>query len=266
MAQKPAPETVSLGDVRARIDAIDDQILRLVAERAGLASAVAEAKRAAGETAFGLRPAREAQVLRRLIADPQAGVSAEVVIALWRQIMADSLSRQGAFHLSLWGGRALTRTLELTRIRFGAAVTIRGASRPEDAITAARTQGGVGVLALASDAPWWGRLLSEPGLNVFAALPCLRRWGPTTALAVAEIDVEPSGADETFWVTDAPQHPAAIIQYLGEIGFAAELIAEVQGMKLFTLAGFVQRDDARLKQAPGAMQGVIGAASMPFDV
>ena len=266
MAETPAPETISLGDVRARIDAIDDQILRLIAERAGLASSVAEAKRAAGETRFGLRPAREAQILRRLIGETEAGVSAEVIIALWRQIMADSLSRQGDFHVSLWGGKALTRTLELARIRFGAGVTIRAAAKPEDAIAEARKPGGVAVLALATDTPWWGRLLDEPTLNVFASLPCLRRWGPHTALAVAEIEVEPSGSDETFWVTDAPQSAAAIVEYLGEIGLAAELLSEANGLKLFTLAGFVQRNDARLLQAPGGRKGVIGAASLPFDV
>ena len=265
MADTPA-QSLTLGDVRARIDAIDDQILRLVSERAGLATSVAQAKLAAGETRFGLRSAREAQVLRRLIAETDAGVSAEVTIALWRQIMADSLARQGAFHISLWGGKALTRTLELTRIRFGAAVTVRGAARPEDAIAAARTQGGVGVLALATDTPWWRSLLDQPTLNVFASLPCLRRWGPATALAVAEIEVDPSGADETFWVTDAPQTPAAIIAYLGEIGLAAELLADVGGCRLFTLAGYVQRQDARLVRAPGQLKGVIGAASMPLDV
>jgi hypothetical protein len=160
----------------------------------------------------------------------------------------------------------LVRTVELARIRFGAAVAIRGASNPQDAIAAARTLGGVGVLALASDTPWWGRLLAEPRLNVFAALPCLRRWGPTTALAVAEVEVEPSGLDETFWVTDARETAPAVIEALGRIGFAGELIASAGGLKLFTLSGFVQREDPRLLAAPGQLKGVIGAASMPFDV
>ncbi|MDB5459935.1 MAG: Chorismate mutase, type [Caulobacteraceae bacterium] len=266
MGEKPAPETASLDDVRARIDAIDDQMLRLVAERAGLASSVAKAKRAAGEHSFGLRPAREAQILRRLLIGKDPAVSSEVVIALWRQIMADSLSRQGAFHISLWGGRNLVRTVELARLRFGAAVAIRGAARPEDAFSAARTLGGVGVLALASDTPWWGKLLAEPKLNVFASLPCLRRWGPAAALAVAQVEVEPSGRDETFWVTDAPQQSTVLIEHLGHIGFAAELLGDAGGLKLFTLAGFVQKDDERLKLAPGRLKGVIGAASMPFDV
>jgi chorismate mutase len=266
MGEAPKAETVSLDDVRARIDAIDDQVLSLIAERAGLSAQVARAKRGAGESSFGLRPAREAQLLRRLLASKAPQVSFELVIALWRQLMADSLARQGPFHITLWGGKSLVRTVELTRVRFGAAVAIRGANRPEDALNAARSLGGVGVLALASDTPWWGRLLVEPKLNVFAAVPCLRRWGPTTALAVAQVEVEPSGRDETYWVTDAPQSAPAVIEALGRIGFAGELMASAGGLKLFSLAGFVQRQDERLNSAPGELKGVIGAASSPFDV
>src|ERR1700761_2699679 len=174
MGPSPKPEAapdepLSLDAVRERIDAIDDQVLALVAERAALYASVAKAKRAKGETSFGLRPAREPQILRRLLIAKEPQVSFELVVGLWRQIMADSLARQGPFHVNLWGGKNLVKTVELARIRFGAAVAMRGASRPEDALAAAKSPGGVGVLALASDTPWWGRLLVEPKLNVFAS-------------------------------------------------------------------------------------------------
>ena len=271
MDQTPAPDAAqsappSLDEVRQRIDAIDEQVLSLVAERAALAATVAKAKRAAGETSFGLRPAREAQILRRLLIAKEPQVSFELVVSLWRQIMADSLARQGPFHVSLWGGKNPYRTIELTRIRFGAGVAVRPAARPEDALSAAKAAGGVAVLALASDTPWWGRMLAEPRLNVFAALPCLRRWGSAAALAVAEVEVEPSGRDETFWVTDSPLSAPALIDALGRIGLAGDMLANAGGLKLFALAGFVQREDARLNAAPGTLKGVIGAASLPFDV
>ena len=49
----------------------------------------------------------------------------------------------------------------------------------------------------------------QPGV-VFAALPELSAWGPTGALALAEIAVEPSGGDETYWITDEPRSADAI--------------------------------------------------------
>jgi chorismate mutase len=264
---EPTPAEVhSLDEVRKRIDAIDEQVLRLVAERASLSANVAKAKRARGETKFGLRPAREAEIMRRLLISKEPQVSFELVVGLWRQIMADSLARQGPFHISLWGGKNPYKTIELARMRFGSAVAMRPANRPEDSISAARTAGGVGILCLNSDTPWWGRLLAEPTLNVFATLPDLRRWGQPTALAIAQVEVEPSGRDETYWVTDAAQSPPAIIEILGQIGFAAEMLANAGGLKLFVLSGYVQREDERLATAPGRLKGVIGAASAPFDV
>ena len=97
-------------------------------------------------------------------------------------------------------------------------------------------------------------------------MPCLAAQGPMSALAVSEIAVEPTGADETFWVTDAGQGAVSIEEALGRDGVAARLVATGGGLKLFGLAGFYQRDDERLARAPGRLTGVIGAAALPFDV
>ncbi len=260
-------ETPSLDEVRARIDAIDAELLRLVDERAGIARIVAEAKRAAGDgDKFGLRPAREAQLVRRLLATPRKGASDALTVRLWRELISDNLARQGPFHLSVWGANDPARAVELARARFGSAPPLERAARPEDALAAAKSLGGVGVLALVPDHGWWGRLLAEPTLSVFAALPCLAAWGPLSALAVARIEVEPTGADQTFWVTDAGQSAAAIEEALSRDGVAARLVSHGGGLKLFALAGFHQRDDERLARAPGRLSGVIGAAALPFDL
>src|SRR5580698_4971304 len=98
------PKPPSLDEVRARLDAIDAELLRLVDERAGLADDVARAKRAAGDgDKFGLRPAREAMLIRRLLAKPRQGAGAALTVRLWREFISDSLSKQGAFHLTVWG-------------------------------------------------------------------------------------------------------------------------------------------------------------------
>jgi hypothetical protein len=156
--------------------------------------------------------------------------------------------------------------VELARLRFSATPGLKLVADPQQALTATKLAGGVAVLALNADNGWWGRLLAEPRLNVFAALPELTRWGPTGALAVAEVEVEPSGADETFWVTDAAAPSTTIEAALGRDGLAATLLAQAGGLKLFSLAGYVQRQDERLARAPGRLKGVIGAASLPLDV
>ncbi|TAJ69152.1 MAG: chorismate mutase [Phenylobacterium sp.] len=257
----------SLDAVRQRIDALDTELLRLVDERASLARVVAAAKEAAGDgDKFALRPAREAAILRRLIAAQRAAASPGLIVRIWREMIGDSLSVQGPFHLSVWGGRDPGRAVELARHRFGAAPPLRQAARAEDALAQARSPGGVAICALDPDSAWWGRLLAEPKLQVFAALPCLSAWGPMSALAVAAVDVEPTGDDRTFWVTDATASAATIEEALSRDGVAADLAVEAGGLKLFVLAGFYQRDDERLTRAPGRLNGVIGAAPAPLDV
>ncbi|WP_304176680.1 chorismate mutase [Phenylobacterium aquaticum] len=254
-----------LDAVRARIDAIDADLLTLVEERAGLAREVAAAKAAAGDAdKFALRPAREAALLRKLLARPLNNARPSLVVRIWRELIGDSLSRQGPFHAAVFGGKDPARAVELARNRLGAAPSLRVVARPEDALAAARTPGGVAVLAL--EGGWWGRLLAEPSLKVFAALPCLAAWGPLNALCVAAVEVEPTGQDLTYWVTDEPGSAAAIEASLSRDGVAGELIAESGGLKLFALLGYYMADDERLSRAPGRLSGVIGAAPAPLDV
>jgi chorismate mutase len=264
MAEIKAP---SLADVRERIDAIDAQLLGLIDERSALAHAVVAAKAASGEAGkFALRPGRETQVLRQLLAKPRKAATAGLIVRIWRELISESLALQGPFHLAVWGGRDPARAVELARLRFGAAPPLTEVARPEDALAQARRPGGVAVAALTPDSAWWGRLLAEPRLKVFAALPCLTAWGPMSALAVAEVEVEPTGQDLTFWVTDATQQAHAIEEGFSRDGVAASLAVEAGGLKLFTLAGYYQANDPRLARGPGRLTGVIGAASEPLDV
>ncbi|MFO1015451.1 MAG: chorismate mutase [Caulobacteraceae bacterium] len=263
---KAPQSSPDLSQVRARLDVLDAQILKLVDERASIANLVAEAKRAAGDAdKFALRPAREAQVLRQLLATPRQGAGAALTVRLWRELIGDSLARQGPFHLSVFGGADPARAVDQARMRFGNAPPIEMAATPEAAIAAAKTPGGVAVLSLASERAWWGRLLVEPELKVFAALPCLAQWGPTGALAAAKVEIEPTGDDQTFWLTDAPRQPHAIIDALARDGVAASLIGDAGGLMLFSLAGFYMPNDERLARAPGRLTGVIGAAPIAFD-
>lgn len=259
----------TLDIVRRRIDAIDADLLRLVDERAALALEVLAAKRAEardGEMGFALRPAREAQLLRRLLASDRPHASDVLIVAIWRELISDSIARQGRFSLSIYGGRAPGEVAELARARFGRTPRASFVARAEEALAAARTTGTVAVLQLEPGASWWARLLAQPELSVFAVLPCLATAGPPAALAVAKVDVEPSGADMTLWATDAAGPTAGVEQALVDLGLVGDLLCEAGGMRLFALAGFVQREDERLRKAPGRLQGVIGSAPRPFDL
>ena len=261
-------ERAKLEDVRTRIDAIDAELMKLVDERSALAARVGEIKREAGDLGerLAIRPAREAQLIRALLKTERRRARPEMVVRMWRELIGESLSIQGPFHLAVWGGRNPARTVELARFRFGGAPRLEVVAEPETALAAARTPGGVAVMALEPGDRWWGRLLAEPKLSVFASLPCLLSWGGQSALAVGSLQTEPSGLDETYWVTDAPGSAAAVEAALEREGVAARLIMEAGGMKLFGLPGYLQRQDERLARAPGRLTGVIGSAPAPFDL
>jgi len=73
-----------LGALRARIDAIDDALLKLVSERAAIAQEVGRAKQ--GERIY--RPEREAQIVRRLREANPGPLSGDTVERLIREIMS----------------------------------------------------------------------------------------------------------------------------------------------------------------------------------
>jgi len=109
------------------------------------------------------------------------------------------------------------------------------------------------------DGAWWGRLLATPGLRVVLALPD-DAAGQPRALMISREPSGPTGDDRTFWVTDSRIRDDAILAALGAAGLAAQPPVVQGGLKLFALAGYVQANDPRLADLPGALSGVIGAA------
>ena len=202
-------------------------------------------------------PSEDALRTRGLLGD-----ASESALIAWRALNARTA---GLEVIAVWGGADAARVADLTRRRFGFHAMLQPCATPEAAVAAAKGPGCAAVLALDGKTAWWGRLLVEPTLSVLALLPEMRFESAVDALAIAEVAVEPTGADETLWITDAAEPVAAIEAALGEAGFAARWIAAAGGLKLFALAGYVQRQDPRLTSAPGRMSGVIGAAASPYN-
>ncbi len=201
-----------------------------------------------GRLAGGRRPGPDAEAiaLRALL----KGLSAAETAAV-RAVLGRIDAAQGA-PLIVWGPASQVIAAD----RHG--LVARVAARPEAALKAAH-EGGRALMDLTTASAWWGRLLAEPELRVVAALPDHRARHPR-ALMVQQGPTGPTGEDRTFWVTDSPLAPGRIVSALGESGLAASPLIESGGLKLFALAGYVQAQDGRLSEAPGSLQGVIGAA------
>lgn len=84
---------------RDQIDAIDDQLLKLVSERAQHARTIGEIK--GGGSIY--RPEREAQVLRRLLEQNPGPLSDEAVTAIFRTVMSNCRALEKALAVAFLG-------------------------------------------------------------------------------------------------------------------------------------------------------------------
>jgi len=112
-----------LEQLRDQIDAVDQQLLRLINQRATLAQQVAEAKLATDPDALFYRPEREAQVLRRVREANPGPLNGESVAWLFREIMSACLALEQPLQVACLGP-AGTFTEAAARKQFGDAVTL----------------------------------------------------------------------------------------------------------------------------------------------
>ncbi|MFT6663354.1 MAG: chorismate mutase/prephenate dehydratase [Porticoccus sp.] len=110
-------EENKLSRLREQIDAIDDQILALISERASCAQQVAEVKRTEGDASF-YRPEREAQVLRHVMMKNQGPLDNEEMARLFREIMSACLALEQPVKVAFLGPEG-TFTQEAALKHFG---------------------------------------------------------------------------------------------------------------------------------------------------
>lgn len=133
---------VAIDDPRKRIDALDDEILRLLEERARVVTDVALAKRAANLPTYD--PEREQQVLDRLAA--QAGRFPSAAIrAVYREVMSACLALQEQIKIAYLGpegtfSHAAARSLFGLAARYVEEATIEGVF---DAVSKSQVRYGV---------------------------------------------------------------------------------------------------------------------------
>lgn len=93
----------SLKTIRARIDAVDRELLDLVNERAGLAQSVARFKAGEAGPADSYRPDREAAVLRGIVEANRGPLSNEEIVGLFREVMSTCRALQKRMNVAFLG-------------------------------------------------------------------------------------------------------------------------------------------------------------------
>lgn len=205
-----APNSSDLEDLRRRIDEIDDRLQDLIIERSEIVAAVAMGKRA-GRVAFH-QPAREAQIIRRLIARHRGEFPAGTLVRIWREMLGATVRLEGPFAVAVYAPPDGQGYWDLARDHYGSQTPMSGyltVGQVIRAMTDGRAAVGVFPMPQESDPdPWWWHLLSQhdDALRVIARLPFGARGNARTdvgdALAVGHGPQHQTAQDRTLIATE----------------------------------------------------------------
>lgn len=93
-----------LNQLREKIDGIDDQLVKLISERATCAQQVAEVKKSTEDSVDTFyRPEREAEVMRKIIASNPGPLADEEMARLVREVMSACLALEKPIHVAYLG-------------------------------------------------------------------------------------------------------------------------------------------------------------------
>jgi chorismate mutase len=183
MSSPPSPP--SLQTLRAEIDAIDAQVHSLLMQRGDIIDRLISVKQTQ-EVGSAFRPAREADMMRRLVQRHRGILPLDTVESIWRVIISTFTYVQAPFsvHADVAAGEALIR--DSARFHFGFTVPYLAhfsAGAVVDAVAASKGDLGL-VSATTSRAPWWLGLEAKAAPKIIARLPFVERADHPAALPV----------------------------------------------------------------------------------
>src|SRR5215468_2479899 len=185
--KSPRKAPPSLADLRREIDRIDASMHELLIERGEIIDQLIAVKKTE-ETGSAFRPAREAEMMRRLVRRHHGSLPLDTAESIWRVIISTFTYVQAPFsvHADLSAGDALMR--DTARFHFGFTVPFvphMGSAAVVEAVTESKGDLGlVPAFAIAGSGPWWTALEFASAPKIIARLPFVERADHPAALPV----------------------------------------------------------------------------------
>ncbi len=274
-----------LASLRAELDGLDDAVHDLLMRRAELVGALAASRLKTPGAA--LRPGREAQIIRRLLARHHGKLPRASVVRIWRELLAATTAMQGAHIIAVCETDPGGVYTQVAREHFGALTALRVHSSPAQALADVSSgNASAAVLPVPSEtetprAAWWTALLhkDEPRIHVIARLPF---WSPRPegapalpALVIAAFAPDRSGADRSLLGLEVALDVSRARLTAAIIGAGLQpeqiILRRDQGAPvahaLVEVAGDVGEDDSRLDAIAAVLRRavVLGAYAVPVD-
>ena len=176
----------SLAELRREIDRLDEGMHRLLMQRGDIIDRLIATKRTQ-ESGSAFRPAREADMMRRLVERHAGILPLDTVESIWRVIIATFTYVQAPFcvHADLTPGEAAMR--DSARFHFGFTVplvTHLGAAGVVAALGARQGDLGLVPAGSGSGGAWWTLLEAPEAPKIIARLPFVERDDHPAALPV----------------------------------------------------------------------------------
>src|SRR3954451_4862532 len=177
----------SLTELRREIDRIDEAMHRLLMERGDIIDRLIATKQTQ-ESGSAFRPAREADMMRRLVQRHKGILPLDTAESILRVIIATFTHVQAPFslHTDLSAGDALMR--DSARFHFGFTVPFvphLGAASVVEAVSESKGDLGlVPAFAITGGSAWWNALEFDAAPKIIARLPFVDRANHPAALPV----------------------------------------------------------------------------------
>ena len=200
-----------LKDLRRRLDEIDDKLQDLLIDRAQIVSLVAASKKDGNQPAF--QPAREAEIIRRLVGRHRGAFPVATLVRMWREMLAATVRLQSPFSVAVFAPADRPGFWDLARDHYGSNTPMSAYDTVGQVIRAVAGRTALlGVLGLPKAGEpdlWWPHLLSidDDAPQVVARLPFGARGNARAdadALAIGYGGPEESGLDRTLLGAECP--------------------------------------------------------------
>ncbi len=184
MTQRP-PAPPSLAELRNEIDRIDEGMHQLLMQRGDIIDRLIQVKQTQ-EVGSAFRPAREADMMRRLVERHRGILPLDTVESIWRVIISTFTYVQAPFAVHADVSVSEPAMRDSARFHWGFTVPYVAHFNPSAAVEAvAKSKGDLALVsAVASRAPWWTALEAAGAPKIIARLPFVERADHPAALPV----------------------------------------------------------------------------------
>ncbi|KIZ34588.1 MULTISPECIES: chorismate mutase [Rhodopseudomonas] len=222
MSQPPSPP--SLGELRREIDAIDEQVHHLLMQRGDIIDRLISVKQTQ-EVGSAFRPAREADMMRRLAQRHRGILPLDTVESIWRVIIATFTYVQAPFSVHADQSLGESAMRDSARFHFGFTVPYVAHFSAAAAVEAvARSKGDLALVsATSSNNPWWIALETAGAPKIIARLPFIERADHPAALPVFVV----SRVADSAMVTEVEMWSIRVSGWNADIARAVSPLAEL---------------------------------------